>query len=379
VYGNNGYTQDAIKVANMGDAVTLWVSDPSVQGGKKIAKLMGRVTGRSIRPSSSGTVLQVTGADLGWHLSSCGEAIRSLRGLTWLQFAAKMLGLTLNPSTGEVTNDAYQWGFQGIGTSNVLGRKLKLGRQEEDIEFQQRTSTPQIILPRIQVEIGQTLDSLLIQYARLDGYLVNVSADGWLQIFKPASGDGVTAYSAQPLYTFTHPGNILKDTLDFEESADGLYTHVECHNTVIDTVLQDSINQNAGRYHGQFDPAIGERPFAFERRYTFSDPEQYGGEPSNPDGSTVSGGRVKARAKWQWQRFMFDAQTITFEVQGHAQNGVPYVEDSLCSFKSEVLGLDGIYYIAAIEYSRKLARRGFDSGAGTRTKLTLKPTGLLAA
>jgi hypothetical protein len=44
-----------------------------------------------------------------------------------------------------------------------------------------------------------------------------------------------------------------------------------------------------------------------------------------------------------------------------------------------VLGLDGIYYIAAIEYSRKLARRGFDSGAGTRTKLTLKPTGLLAA
>lgn len=376
----DGTSYDVLKIATMGDAVTFYLSDPEVQAGAKLPKLRGRVTGRNIRSDASGLVLSVTGADLAWHLTSCGRVFKSLRGLTWLQFASRLLGMTLNPTTGEVTSDPNQWGFSGFGNNNVFNRKIRLGRVSAEQAFREESFQQGLVIPRIQVEVGQTLDSLLVQYARLDGYLVNMSTDGWLQIFRPA-WDGVTVdsagkakpYTAAPLYTFTHPGNVIAGSLSFDEDGGSLYSHLECWNTVIDTTDNDPTNQNAGRYHGTFDTAIGQIPFSFERRYTFSDAEQYGGDP------TTGQSRVNARAKWQWQRFAFDAQTITFEVRGHSQGGVPFVEDTLCTFRSDVLGIDDVFYVSQVEPYKKLAGAGFDKNAGTRTKITLNRSGLLAA
>ncbi len=375
VLGATGYRASVMNVAQMGDPITLWISDPAVQNGRKVEKLRGRVIARNITSTASGTVMEISGADLGWHLSSCGPVFRSLRGLTWMTFAAKMLGLTLD-GDGKVTADANGWGFEGVGNNNVTNRALRQGRTGANQAFNRLALKQRgILLPRIQVEIGQTLDALMIQYARLDGFLVNVSTDGWIQIFKPASSDGVTPYNAPVQYQFIHggdQGNVLLGTLVFDEKADGLYTHVECYNTVIDDTNNDPANQNRGVYHGKFDPAIGERPFSFERRHVFSDAEQYS---NYQDGTS----RVNARARWQWQRFKFDSQTITFEVSGHSQGGVPFVEDTRATFKSDTLGLDGTYYVAAVEPYRKLAAKGFDSAAGTKCKITLKQDGLLGA
>jgi hypothetical protein len=149
------------------------------------------------------------------------------------------------------------------------------------------------------------------------------------------------------------------------ESADPLYTHVECWSTVIDPTNNDPQNPNAGRYHGTFNNLS---TLPARRALTMTDPEQMGKD------------RVDARAKWQWQRGLFDSWTYTFETVGHSQNGVPFVEDTMCELHDLVYGFDGLYYVSAVEPTRKLAKAGIDkSGAGTRCKITLKKPNLLAA
>jgi hypothetical protein len=354
-------------VATMCADVTIDVADPNVDGGQRVTKLRGVVTGRRVSSdNSSGTVLAVTGADKGWWLTSCGQVFRNLRGVKWQKFFQKNLGITVD-AAGNVTADAFGWGFKGVRAGNVLNRRLRLGRQAAQSDFQQDVA-PTPVEPVFQIEVGQTLDGLMIQYAKIDHLLVNVSTDAYLQIFRPD-------YAQQSRYTFNHhpasdsrsrDNNVIGPSL--EESADGYYSVVECWSTVIDTTDNDPTNPNAGRYHGRY-PLHGESDLIpHHRLYTFTDTEQMSQE------------RVNQRAKWQWQRFQFDGWTYTFETVGHSQNGVPYVEDTMCELHDSVYGLDGLYYVSAVEYRRKLARPGFDrGGAGTRCKITLKKPNLLGA
>ena len=374
VRGPDG-TQIAVADAcPVGAPAQFYLSDPNVQGGAKVLKLRGRITGRAIESDpASGTVLCLAGKDLGWHLSGCPKVHVNIRGLTWRQFAGKLLGMTLDP-TGKVTDDAFGWGFKGVGTGNVNNRTIKLGRQTVESDFQRASQEQNSIkLPRFQTEPGQTFDSILCQYARINHYLVNVSTDGWLQIFKPAQRTGSSApYTDEPRYVFHHHAaedsrsrlnNVMRPRM--EESGDGYFTRVECWSSVIDTINSaQSTDYNAGTYHGSF-ANIGTLPF--DRLYTFADGEQMG---------TAA---VNARAKWQWQRFLWDGWTYTFETVGHSQGGFPFVDDTLCELHDSVYGLDGVYYVAGIECSRKLARPGFDRSAGTRTRITLKKSGLLVA
>lgn len=364
VRGADGKQVAVAEVAMMGAEVKLAVSDPNVQGGMRIDKLLGKVTGRRIQAdATSGTVLQVTGADLGWTLSSCGQVFRNIRGLKWEKWIARNLGLVVGPS-GATVRDDMGWGFRGVRAGNLLNRTLRLGRAAVQSDWQQDTA-PSLVEPVFQIEVGQTLDGMIIQFAKLDHYLVNVSSDGWLQYFQPH-------YDQKPLYSFWHApagsdaarkNNVIRPVLD--ESADSLYTQVECWSTVIDTTANDQTDPNAGRYHGTY-TNTGTLPFP--RRYTFTDTEQMGQS------------RVDARAKWQWQRGLFDSWTYSFEVVGHSQDGVPLVEDTMCELHDSVYGVDGLFYVSAVEYTRKLARPGLDSsGAGTRAKVTLKRPNLLAA
>lgn len=361
VRGADGSQTPIKNVATMGQAVEFALADPNVKGGARIKKFSGTVTGRQMQGGRDGTTLAVTVADQGWKLSSCGPVFQNLRGLTWRKFFSKLCGIEVD-ATGAVTADRYGWGFQGIRAGNAFNRAVRLGRQVAQSDFSQEVS-PSIMEPRFQVEVGQTLDALAIQYAKIDGFLVNVSTDGWIQIFRPN-------YTQQPLYSFYRSAsesgrkrnNVMNPAV--EESADGLYTHVECWSSVIDTTDNDPTNPNAGRYHGEYDNT-GTLPFA--RRYTFTDTEQMGQS------------RVDQRAKWQFQRFLFDSWTYSFETVGHSQGGNPFVEDTMASLTDAVYGYEGLFYVAAVEPSRKLARPGFDPSAGTRTKITLKRANLLGA
>ncbi len=372
VLGADGSRTPIANVATMGAPAVLYLSDPNVQGGRKIPKLRGCVTGRRMASDAqSGTTLNVTGADLGWKLSTCGVVFSNIRGVKWVKFLQQQLGLTVNPVTGAVAADAYNLGFQGVRAGNLINRAIRLGRQAAQSDFQQDIS-PTLQEPRFQVEVGETIDSILVTYAKLDHFLINVSTDGWLQFFYPADSGVGKPYSATPLYQFfrypaadprSRLNNMINPVLD--ESADPLHTQVECWSTVIDTTDLDSTDPNAGRYHGVYVPPAS--PLPFRRLHTFTDTEQ------------MSQARVDARAKWQYQRQVFDSWTYTFEAVGHSQNGAPFVEDTLCELHDLVFGIEGVFYVTEIAPSRRLARAGADKGAGTRCRITVKKAGLLAA
>jgi len=346
--------------AQRGAEVKFTLSDPNVQGGRKIDTMIGVAVGFQMNADpNNGTQLVLTGADLGWKLSTCGPVKKNLRGLVWRDFLDQLI---MDPE--------LNLGFRGVRGGNLVSQKIKLGRQVVESDFQQETQGGSIIPPRFQIEVGQTLDSILIQYARLSGYLVNTSADGYFCFFKPASEDGTQKpYTVPASYFFNHhadarrdQNNVMRPTMEVDCSE--LYTHVECWNTVIDTTDLDTTDPNAGRYHGEFS-ILGTLPFS--RRLTFSDPEQMGET------------RANARAKWMWQRGMFQAETHSFEAVGHSQDGKPFLEDTIASYSNSVYGAEGLYYVVSVEKSRKLANAGFDRNAGTKTKLTVKPVGFLAA
>src|SRR5579871_476388 len=366
VRGLDGSQTPIANVATMGARVTLAMSDPNVRGGERVTKLRGIVAGRRMQTDrDGGTTLAVTGADLGWMFSSCGRVFQNLRGLTWLEFLKKVCGLTVDPVTGSVVADAFGWGIQGVRQTNVINRKLRLGRQVVESDFQRAAAAKtSLLVPRFQIEVGETIDQRMIQLAKIDHFLVNVSTDGFLQIFQPD-------YSQAPLYSFfRYPttdtrrkqNNIIDPSV--EESGDSLYTRVQCWSSVVDTTNKDPTNPNAGRYYGKFENTS---TLPFQRLYTFTDPEQMGQD------------RVTSRARWQWQRFLFDSWTYSFETVGHSQNGVPFVEDTMCELHDLLYGYEGVFYVAGVEPSRKLARPGFDRGSGSRCRITLKKPNLLAA
>lgn len=369
VIAADGSTVPIADVATMGANVKLSIAEPVVAGGVRVPKLIGRVTGRRMQSESGGgTVLAVSGADLGWHLSSCGQVFRNLRGVMWRDFIAKNCGFTVgevNAATNRAptVSDSYGWGFAGVGGGNAINRRIRQGRAGVEAFISGKQDA--IVPPRFQVEVGQTIDSLLIQYAKLDHFLINVSTDGWLQIFQPD-------YTQAATYQFFHYGaddarraknNVIGPVVD--ESADGLYTKVECWSTVVDTLNVDHKSPNAGRYRGKY---INAGTLPFPRFLTFTDTEQMGQD------------RVNKRAQWQWQRGVFDSYSISFETVGHSQNGVPFVEDTMATFTSTVYGIDGLFYVESVNPTRKLAPPGVSkSGAGTRCKITLRKPGLLAA
>ncbi len=366
----DGYVQSkagpvsAATAAPRGALCMLYMSDPAVQGGALLPRIKGRVIRRNISGGGDGTVLRLTVADLGWHLTSCGRVFKNIWGASW----ETML-------RSQVLDNALGWGFVGVRGTNLLSKRIKLGRQSIEAALTQKYNPKALV--RLQIEVGQTLDSMFIEWARYGKLLLNVSTDGYLQFFKPACGSGTTPYSEKPLYTFirrrapnNQHNNIISATLD--ESAES-YTHVECWSSVVDLQaakdIQDKLkaDPNAARYHGEFNPTKSQKPFDFYRSYTFTDPNQIGSQAVND------------RAKWQWQRFEFDAWTYQVEVYGHSQGGSPFVEDTMCEVHDEIAGVDGVFYVAAVDCRRKLARAGFDKGAGTRATLTIKKPNLLAA
>jgi prophage tail gpP-like protein len=356
IRATSGEWMPANKVLTDGALVRIYESDPTVEGGRKIPKMKGRLVNIDDAESPEGGYqITLSGFDLGWHLTTGhGRVFTNLRGVAWKTFLERNV---LDASLG--------WGFEGVRYGNLANKNLRLGRA-----LIQTTLNPQIgaIQPRFQIEVGQSLGPLLIEFAKREGYLLNVSADGYLQFFRPD-------YEQQPLYTFRHYlrsdevgsqfNNIMRPRL--RRSAEQLYALVEAWNTVLrPPPVQDTEDPTEGRYHGAY-ANLGSLPF--ERRYTFSDPEQIGQD------------RANARAKWQWQRLRFDAWEYTFTVRGHAQNGIPFEPETLCDVVDPVRGINETLYITGVRCWRKLARAGIDrtTDTGTLAQITTHRAHLLGA
>lgn len=356
ILATTGETFPADDVLELGARVRFYESDPAVEGGVKLLKMTGRLWQIDDEESpEGGYALRLSGPDLGVHLTS-GHArvFTNLRGVKWKTFLQR-----------NVLDSSLGWGFEGVRWGNVENKNLRLGRALIAAQIEPAAGS---IQPRFQIDVGQSLGPLLQEFAKRERYLMNVSADGWIQFFRPD-------YDQPALYTFRHASrgdelgatfnNVMRPRL--RRSAEGLYTRVECWSSVIrPSAAQDSENPNEGRYRGTYQN-LGSLPFA--RLCTFSDPEQIGQS------------RVDARAKWMWQRERFNSWEYTFTTVGHSQNGTPYEPDTMCELVDDVRGLSGRYYVTDVKPSRILARPGFNRGgrAGTLTDITVRLPDLLGA
>jgi prophage tail gpP-like protein len=329
----------------LGDPLELYFAHPDVAGGKRIRKLKGIVISRQVECSlERGTTVTVGGADLGWHLlNNAAPLWFQLRGIRF----KTLLERVLDPS----------WNFAGVRTDNDINRALKLGRAGA---VQSLSGNISALIPPIQVEPGQMIADLLIYYARLARQLVNVSSDGYLQIWIPQA-------DPEPLYSLhLHSGversknNIEHATL--AETIDSLYTDVVCVGTVVlPPNLADIKNPNEGRFRGTFRAPAINRPLDFVRRFTFS------------DGDQLTKAQADDRARWKAERGLFDAWRYDAQVKGHVQNGLFYEPDTGIALHDTFNGVDGNFYISSARYS------GRTDPPGQTTLLTLRRPNLLRA
>ena len=163
---------------NEGDPFRLWMTDPDVGGGKRVPKLRGLVTDvMTSCEEGRGTTHTVAAADLGWHLVNDDAPIwRRIVGRTY----KGLFDLLVDPT----------WGFAGFRAENDSNVRLKLGGN-----YARATATAGDTQrpPIMQIEPGEKPADRLIEYAKLINRLVNVSADGYLQLFKPRYDTPVVA------------------------------------------------------------------------------------------------------------------------------------------------------------------------------------------
>lgn len=331
------------RVFPIGSEVTLHLSHPQVQGGKRTLKHLGVLIEKTTESSpSAGTVVRITSADLGWHLlSNCAPLWYNLRRATYadLMDPGEKRGL-MDPS----------FGLKGVRFDNELNRRLKLGAAVR------RAAAQRVLDPvvAIQVEPGDTIYDKMVEYARRLNLLVNVSCDGYVQCFRPADRE-------PPLYKITRRrgsphNNVLQGSLF--ESAKTIWTEVECVGEQIGYEgPQDPNDPHAGKKRGQVKRAD---LLPFVHRLTFSDGEMYDRR------------LAQKQAEWKQKRGLFDSWYVRYRVPWHHQEGTWWECDTMCEVEDEELGVFGMYYVASVVYTSSRTD-------GEVTEVVLRRPGLLSA
>lgn len=333
----------------IGDPISIYMSDPSVSAGQKTLIMKGRVLGRDDEADAGGgTVTTVSGGDLGWHLTDTdGPLFKVVMNMTWANF----IKLILEP----------QWGFSGVRTDNdfnlALQQGLKLNQGRAAIAAAR--APVDVFIPPVCFEAGEVIADKLITYARRVKRLVNVSGDGYLQIFKPNdSGDVDYVLHFHKPTEQARSQNNVKGPVRRRRAIDTMYTDVTCLGQVaVPSVLPDRFNPHAGTIRGHYANAS---VLPFPRPFSFGE----------SDAMTQS--FADDRAKWKFNRGMFDAETMTYEAIGHVNSGKFYAADACCGVDDTVYGIREKRYVSARRFRRSKA-------SGTTTTLTVHRTGLLSA
>lgn len=334
-----------------GASVRLKMANPNVNGGRESLMHTGLVTGRQLAVEiGTGSVMQLQCNDIGWHLLH--HYPKPHERLEQEQYAD-----LLSWATGEST-----WGFKGTTTdtttSQLILRGLTNGRAAAEA-----AASNNLVIFQAQVEPGMSLASLLVSYAKRFNRLVNVSPDGYIQVFEPN-------YNQTPLYhidlhEYDDPDNVKNNVLAaaLNEDIEKRWTKVTVVGQVVGYALYDSWGYNPGKFLGYAeDDAADKLPFKHE--FSYADGEVYLKDPwAGP------------AAGWRLKRDHYDTWEAKYRVRGHWQrhNGQSnwWVPDTLCEVRDDVLGIKGTYYVAAVKLDRT---RGGDT-----TEITLKKKDLLSA
>ena len=347
-----------------GWSIRFYMSNPAVNGGAPTLKVSGIIVEREVTSDDSGTVIRITGADIGWHLMNNDAPLwfnlRRSSGAspTLLELArACILPHLVWPRQADP-----RWGFdERIRDSNLDNRTRKKGlviTAAEELSLQLAG-----IQAPVQVQPGQKIADVLVEWARRAGLMVGVSVDHRLQFFLPD-------YVQEPeheiyLYATDDPlartfNNAQRATRS--DTLDSQYTHV--------TVVGESpIRSLVG-----VDPTFAPQFATIYGRATPSDwpagvmPPPFRRYASICDGEITR--HPERRAIWFQRRGLFDAQTLRFDVRGHHQNGAWWEADSMCVVRSPPLGVDGAFYVPSVECRRSMQD-------GDVTVVTLKRPDLL--
>lgn len=351
-----------------GSKVEVFLSNPKVNGGQYTRKLVGRIRQRNLTIDGGGSVINVSGSDLGYHLQSNPAVWFNLRWTDW----KGLMRAVLDPS----------WEITDVRLGNDINQRLNNGRQEKQLQLQ-----PTLLLSpfaRIEISPGQTAADLLTTYARRRGLLLTMGADGVLQTFTPN-------YTATPLYKvrlydWPYPETVETNVerLQLSESADTIYTHTTCVGQSVYTPQgyaqavategqaaplgqpQTATPVTGGNVHaGQWPrTAVHANALPYVNRKTFCDPERM--DPAS----------AKLRAEWTYQRGVFDAWSLTVTVRGHHNQGTWWQADTMVDVDIDVPALripsatvPGALYVSRVVYGA--------TEAGETTEVTLRLPNLL--
>lgn len=334
----------------LGQSAQLFFEDRNIPRTKMLTGIV--TTRRATSSNRTGTSVVVGGADLGWHLvNGCAPMWKRLRGVTWQKLLDEAIG-------------QKSWNFQGVKFENHKNTKLKQGR--EGVAYLQNYTTPSYV-PPIEISIGESWADVLIRYAQRENRLLNVSADGYLQLFEPN-------YKQRAAYQFTADksdptrNNILEATLD--ERVDGIYSETICVGSVVRYVgTDDRTNPHQGQFRGK--ATYSDAPFY--RLLTFADGEVYTNRPVKGQSATPAA----KRAEWRARRELFNSWEYVVRVPQHSQwsatEQVPlwYTVDTMAEVDDSILGVKGSYYITRVRFQRTMQ--------GTTTEIHMRKPNLLQA
>jgi len=345
-----------------------YLSNPNIDGGAPSLRQTGIIRSRGMDSSGGGDCINLRGADLGWHLQQSAQPFYRLEQATLKNLLDKLIF------------DTPEWGFKGLRTSNDANRKLRQGRLGAQIEFINSTLSPFLV---IQITPGQRIIDVVQEYARRDGVMVNVSADGYLQLMNPnynqPASFQVNSHRAGTLDASTN--NVL-GTASLEENGDLLYTEVTCVWDHLFTGVQEGpFLANPGRHAATYtrstntsqDVAVEfggvtitsaqTMPLSagpkFPRRFVFAD-----AEPMTPE----QGAR---RAVWQAERMEFDSFVYQARLAGHSQNGRWICSDTLATVNDTIRNVKGVLYAPSV-------RLDADRAGNNSTYVELRKPGLLS-
>lgn len=367
--------------------IRIYHSDPFVDNGTARLWSRGVILRGQNRSGMSGSIISLSGYDLGWLLTSDAPFGRdsNLQGLSWPQLAQKLIDKSwLQPGGGLGSLlGTNQYGLRTIiGVST--GRQIRQGRidaqtarlRQEAQDLVNRSANRQEITiannlnfkaftPKIMVRPGEKVSDILTRYAKFDRRFINVTPDGDLAFFKPD-------YSTPPQFVFNY--NFDERTADRNNVLDGGRTCdgepvanlVECVGSLLyGLTIAEQDNPTEGLTWGFADQRTAADYYL--RRRTFQDNERY------------NNGRCEQRALWNYNQGIYQSETVNLTVQGHSQDGIPFAENSRATVRSDKLFVTGsdnrVMYLSAVEYKQSEHAEGISSTA----ELTLKKDRLWAA